>query len=311
MEAPKPADIAPTARQSQESTLWTTAIATLRLSHSEWFRLRRRVILWALLGLYAGIIGLFYLLMWFVLRSGGTEAAAQFSAAELRDQLGIGDVPNSGMQRIEQFGALFVVILASSLVATEFTWGTIRTILPRAPGRMPFLTAKIVIALGFAVALVIVGFAVSLAMSGLVTAVEGLHTDLDLSYWQQCVTSMGKVLFVMLPYIALAMMVSLWTRSSAAGIGVTLGILLLEPIVMGVVDAAGGSLARLPEFFLSRNVSAVLDGQGRAGPGGDGLFGTAANLPPARQAALVLGFYAIAFTGLFYWRFSTRDIQSG
>jgi ABC-2 type transport system permease protein len=280
----------------------------LRLIHSEWFRLRHRAIPWVLAGVFVTIIALFYLLMWFVLRSGGTTGG-EITVNELRDQLRIGNVPDSGLQRVEQFGAVFVVILASSLVATEFTWGTIRTLLPRSRGRVQFLSAKMVIVLLFAIVLVLLGFAVSLAVSALVSWGEGLNSHVADTFWTDSIAGLGRVLFVMVPYTTLAIMVTMLTRSSAAGIGVTLGVMIMEPVLMAVLSAAGGPLTHLPEAFLSRNVTAFLDFTTTRERGGGVFAGAGVALPGAWQAGGVLLAYSLAFVSATYWSFVTRDIH--
>jgi ABC-2 type transport system permease protein len=280
----------------------------LRLLHSEWFRLRHRAMPWLLLGIFLAVVLLIYLLMWFVLGSSSTTTTGELSTTQLRDTLRIGAVDDSGLQRVEQFGLLFTVILVASIIATEFSWGTIRTILPRSTGRAAFLTAKLIVAVAFAVVLIVGGFAVSLAASAGITRAEGLDSSLGDDFWLSSLAGMGRVLFVMLPFVAMAAMVSLWTRSSAAGIGVTLGVMFLEPVIMSVVSAAGGVLAHLPELFFMKNVNAVLDFSQAGGREG-GIFGERTNLPNAWQAASVLLAYTAAFGGLTYWRFLKHDIQ--
>jgi ABC-type transport system involved in multi-copper enzyme maturation permease subunit len=280
----------------------------LRLLHSEWFRLRHRAMPWLLLGIFLGVVLLIYLLMWFVLGSNSTTTAGELSRTQLRDTLRIGAVNDSGLQRVEQFGLVFTVILAASIIATEFSWGTIRTILPRSSGRAAFLTTKLIMSVAFAAVVILAGFAVSLATSAGVTWAEGLDSSLGSNFALYSLLGMGRVLFVMLPFIAIAAAVSLWTRSSAAAIGVTLGVMFLEPVIMSVVSAAGGFLAHLPELFFIRNVNAVLD-FGQAGGREGGIFGEGTNLPNAWQAAAVLLAYTTVFCGLAYRRFLKHDIR--
>ena len=280
----------------------------LRSLHSEWFRLRHRAIPWVLLAVFLVVVLLIYLLMWFVLRNS-TTSAGELSRPQLRDALRIGNVPESGLQRVEQFGLVFAVILTSSLIATEFSWGTIRAILPRSPSRASFLTTKLIIAVGFALVLVVTGFLLSLAASAVVTHVEGLDATTGGSIWLSSLEGIGRVIFVMLPFIALAAMISLWTRSSAAAVGITLGVLFLEPVIMSIVSSAGGFLAHLPEFFFTKNVNAVLDFS-QAGGRESNILGESTDLPNRWQAAAVLSAYTGLFLSLTYWRFLRRDVQA-
>ncbi|HEV2127663.1 MAG TPA: hypothetical protein VGR22_03480 [Thermomicrobiales bacterium] len=106
----------------------------------------------------------------------------------------------------------------------------------------------------------------------------------------------------MLPYLALAFMVALLTRSSAAGISVATAILFLEGQILSLVAAAGGVLERLPELFLSRNVEALMSVN---------TDGGRANMPDVWQAATVLLLYTVAFLAVAFWQFRRRDVTVG
>ena len=269
------------------------------LLRSELFRLSRRWMPRVLLLIQvAGVLAL-YSLFWTVIET-------QEEGAELRDEVQIGAVTDFGLTLVSQLGIILVVILASSLIGTEFGWGTIRTLLPRAATRSSFLTAKLLALLLWIGLLVVAGYAAALGMSALVTTFVDLERSTGSNFVGRSIASIARTAFVMLPYAALAFLVSLWSRSSAAGIGVGLAVYFLEDLILFFISAAGEALDWVPNALLSRNVEALLARNDVAGG-----FDPGADLPGAWQAAGVLGLYTAAFLAVAFWIFQRRDITSG
>lgn len=278
------------------------------LLRSEIFRLTRRLMPRILLLILAAVVLAFYLIFWAVSRSAQTPAQ-QVEVAELREGLQLNAVRAAGLGLVQSVGAVLVVILAASAIATEFGWGTIRTLLPRGAGRTPFLTAKLVALLLFLAVVVLLGYLVALGASIFVTALEDLDTGLGGDFLPQTLAALGRTAYVMLPYLALTFLVALWTRSTAAGIGIGLSVLFLEGLFTSLITLGDSPLERLPAALLSRNVDAVM------APNSAGLGGTfaqpATDLPDPWRAAGVLALYIAAFIGLAYWVFRRRDITAG
>jgi ABC-type transport system involved in multi-copper enzyme maturation permease subunit len=112
----------------------------------------------------------------------------------------------------------------------------------------------------------------------------------------------------MLPYAAMAFVIAVWTRSTAAAIGISLAVLFLEGLIVNLITAIGGPLERAPEALLSQNVAALINANSRGA--GSPLGGTPQNLPNVWQAAAVLAGYTVIFVALSYWRFHDRDITT-
>lgn len=272
----------------------------LDMLRSELFRLNRRTMPKVLLLVLAVTVAAVYLLTWGATRSGQFSATEE---ADLLDSLRLGNALATGLGFGAIFGSLFVIILAASLAATEYGWGTIRTLLPRGSGRAPFLAAKLIVLAGFALLVVIVTLVAALASGAVVTIAEDLERGLGSGFAVDALIGIGRTWFTMLPYLALGFMVALLARSSAAGISVATAVLFLEGQILSLVAAAGGVLERLPELFLSRNVEAIMalnsDEAARAG------------LPHPWMAATVLALYTAAFLALAFWRFHRRDVSIG
>lgn len=266
---------------------------------SEVFRIVRRKMPWVLMIVLAVVIAAIYLITW------GASLSGQFTPAEeadLLDSLAVGSILETGLGISAMVGTLFTIILASSLAATEYGWGTIRTLLPRGSGRPSFLAAKLVVILAFGILLMGVGLLASLGMSAIITAVEGLESGVGSGFVGEAILGLLRGWFTMLPYAALAFMVSLLAKSSAAGISVGAAVLFLEGQLLMLVSAAGGFFERLPEAFLSENVQTLLT-MGGSAPADEGL-------PGPWQAVGVLGAYIVVFIAIAFWRFARRDVTS-
>lgn len=266
------------------------------LLRSELFRLSRR---WLprvlLLILVAGIV-LLYGLFWFTI-----ETQAETSTE--RGLARVGATTEFGLLVVAQLGTILAVIMGSSLIGTEFGWGTIRTLLPRARTRSALLGAKLVALLLFVSLLVVLGYVVALGMSALVTVAADLERSTGANFLGRSLASLVRTVYTMLPYAALAVLVAVWSQSNAAGIGVGLAVYFLENLIVG---NAGDALGWLPNALLSRNVDTILDLN-------DVSRGTAPapDVSSVWQAAGVLGLYIAAFLALSFWTFRRRDITSG
>jgi len=259
-----------------------------RLTH----RMMPRVMMFALAVLVVGA----YLLLWF-----SSSSLNDADLADLKDHLRLGSAPKYGMDIVYQVSMLVAVVLASSSIATEYGWGTIRAILARTDSRAAFLTAKLLAVLTFVVVLSLLGVACVLAGSAAVTSIAGLDTSLGDGFLFRALGATIRNGFVVLPYVALAFVASLWFRATAAGVAVVIVVfyadVLLTPLATG-----GGLLSWFPEnALIYRNIQAVLDANALQRSG---------DLPGAWQGAAVLAGYALVLFALSYWRFETRDVSS-
>ena len=278
----------------------------LPLLRAELFKLSRRTMpRILLLILVLGVLAL-YLVLWLATQAETAGADAQ-SVEDLRDSLRVEEVRDSGLDLVRTLATILLVILGVTTITNEYSWGTIRTLLPRAGSRPAFLTAKLLLLLFAVVIAVVLGYAAALTASVVVSSAEGLGTDLGAGFLPHTLAALARTAFVMLPYVMLGFLVALWTRSTAAGIGIGLSVLFLEGLGVQVLNALGGRFARVPEVLLSENVAAVMRANRVAG----GSLAEDTDLPSAWRGAVVLTAYIVAYVALAYRRFLTRDITSG
>lgn len=276
---------------------------------AELFKLSRRTMPRVLVLIQVLSVAALYLLLWSVIRTQNTNTVNNID--QLREGLSLSSVPDFGMALVFQVGSVLVVILASALIGSEYGWGTIRAVLARAPNRTALVTAKLLTLAIFAGAIVVLGLLTALATSALITSAENLPGGGFGGTLVNALAATGRTMFAMLPYLALAFLIALWTRSTAAGIGIGLALLLVEAPMLALIGSAGGPLEQLPKVLLSQNVSAVLAANSGGSSEAIAQNTPASNLPNPWQGAAALLLYTVVFVALAYLRFRRRDITSG
>jgi len=224
-------------------------------------------------------------------------ATAKEGTSELND-LRIVHVYDNGMFIVYQLGMIVTVTLAASTIATEFGWGTIRTVLPRTAGRSAFLTAKFIWLSIFVAVAVVLGFVAALVGSALVTEMRNLDSGLGPRFVGHSLESVLRTAYVVVPYAALAFVVALWSRSSAAGIAIPI-IVFYSEVLLTPLFTSTGALDWVPHALIYNNITALLNSN---------TILSKEDLPGRWQAAAVLAAYMMAFVSLAYGRFLTRDV---
>ena len=209
------------------------------------------------------------------------------------------------MDIVNFLASIVTVILAASIIGTEFGWGTIRALLPRARSRVELIAAKLVTLVLFDVLLVLAGFATAPVFSAVFSNIESLDSSFDSGFWGDAIQSIAINFFVLLPYSALAFFVAVLTRSNAAGIAIGLAILLAEGILVAILGALSDSLEWIGDLLFTNNMAAILN---ENNPGGRS---PTSDLPETGQAILVLTVWIVLLVGGSFWVFRRRDVTSG
>lgn len=287
----------------------------LRLLRSEVYRLRRRWMPWVLLLciVLAGV-GL-YLLVYAgaqaslqAERSGAvpTQPGTEQAMTELLRQMRPANVQGFGVSIVSGFGSVMLIVFAASHVGTEFGWGTLRTLLAHGAGRTSFLFAKLLSIAGFGVLLIFIGILATIVGSLVATTIaSGDTSGLDPGAITQ---SAAKAYYSFLPYMALAALIAVWSRSAGAGIAAGLVLYFTEGLIASLLVQLNRDFANIVNYGLSRNVTSLTRDPTATGPTQDP---SAIALPDPEQAALVLAIYTIVFVALAFWRLRTRDVTLG
>jgi ABC-2 type transport system permease protein len=287
----------------------------LRLLRSEIYRLRRRWMPWVvLLIIVLAGVGI-YLLVYVAaqaqlqaVRSGaipsqpGAEQAMNEALRELRPDR----VQGFGVQIVSGFGSVMLILFGASHIGTEFGWGTLRTLLAHGAGRGAFLGAKVLSLALYAALFVFVGVVAAIVGSYVVAAIAGADASgLDVG---AIANAAARAYYTFLPYMALALVIAVWSRSAGAGIAAGLLVYFAEGLVAQLLVSLNRDYATIVNYGLSRNVGALV----RAAAGTTSIPDPSAiALPDQAQAALLLGIYTVVFLVLAYWRLRSRDVTIG
>ena len=291
----------------------------LRPLRSEIFRMRRRWMPWILLAIIAVMGILFYEIIYFslntqlqLLRSGNapTNVSGGDPQAMIRElestlqQVRPSHVPEFGISLVAGIGSVLLIFLAASHMWTEFGWGTLRTLLASGEGRIAFLGSKLGSIALFALVFTVLGVLSVTAASFIVSSQAGFDTSgLDLG----TVASAGvRAAYCFLPYLALAALIALWSRSSGAGIAAGLVIYFAESIVMQLLISFNRDYATIANFGISRNVQSLSRLGVTVSTGAPPSAAPA--LPDQTQAVLVLAAWTALFIVLAFWRLRSRDV---
>jgi ABC-type transport system involved in multi-copper enzyme maturation permease subunit len=232
----------------------------------------------------------------------GAEQAMTETLRELRPDR----VQGFGVQIVSGIGSVMLIVFAASHVGTEFGWGTLRTLLAHGAGRGAFLGGKVLSLALFAALFIFVGAVAAVVGSYVVIAIAGADANgLDLG---AIANAAARTYYTFLPYMALATLIAVWSRSAGAGIAAGLVVYFTEGLIAQLLVSFNRDYANIVNYGLSRNVSALA----RAAAGTTTLPDPSAiALPDQGQAALVLAIYAVLFVTIAFWRLRTRDVTLG
>lgn len=197
---------------------------------------------------------------------------------------------------------LFVVIAAASIVATEFSQGTIKMLLSRPVKRWKILTSKYVTSILYALFLTVVAI-VATIIAGYLFFDSGGGSILEykngsvveITYWGRVLTLYGLQLVGVLIYTTFAFMIGSVFRSSSLAIGLSIFLLFMGPNVV---------------FFLSRfeftkyilfthtDLTGYITGN---------MFIDGISMP---FSIAVLAVYVLVFLVISYWSFMRRDVTA-
>jgi ABC-type transport system involved in multi-copper enzyme maturation permease subunit len=245
------------------------------------------------------------------LQSGtpSTNGPAQ-TEAQLREELQTlrpSQLGGLGLGVVSGFGTVQLIVLTASVFGNEFNWGTLRVILALGAGRGRFLVAKYLVLVLYAVVLTTSGILAALAGSEMVSSIAALDQTLPGDFAPNLILSGGRMVFTYLPYIALAALMAVWSKSGGAAIATGLVVYFSEGIAMSLLVAFNKDYATIANFGLSRNVDAITRlSAPTTAPGAP----VVSSLPDPGHAALVLLAYTAVFVAVAVWRFRMRDVTS-
>ena len=217
-------------------------------------------------------------------------------------------IPNaiSGLFTIVTF---FMLTLTASAIGNEYGWGTLRTALTGGSRRWALLLSKLLLLLLLGAAgFLIMGTTVALS-SFLTSVVPPAEPGgfMGSGEWADAAIVFAKAVYGLVPYIALAALLTVLTRSSGSAMGIGMGYFVIE-LIVGPVLRNFERLSDLSEMLLGTHVGRWMEAVVvEVSVSGDGA--AADQVPPdALQTFLVLLAYTGVFLALALWVFQRRDV---
>ena len=213
----------------------------------------------------------------------------------------------NGLSAAAFMGIVLTMVLAASVMGTEYSWGTLRTSLVSGVSRRKFLASKVVTLLSVAAGGLLVT-ALALVLTSLLFTFLTRHVGggwADTGDWATVFVMFGKVFFGIVPYLMLAVFIAVLTSSTGMGIGVAMGYYMIEAIVTGLLVSSFDWFEPVSNFILGPNVAAWLSHddviQVTLGIRADGDLGT------MHYFSVILA-YTAALGAAAFWRFERKDV---
>lgn len=191
------------------------------------------------------------------------------------------------------FGALLVVVLAAVAVGSEYSWGTLRTLLLNQPDRIRLLGAKVAAVSIVAALGLIAGLFAGTVMSAIITILMGRGPVIPLDHVMRVLASLPKAQLVLEAWLLLSLFLTVLTGHTVAGVVGGFVYYLAEGVVTGLPLLAERA-AGLAPYLLGVNGNALLAPPELA-------------VVPVWQAAILVGGYVILFLALSLLVFQRRQ----
>ncbi len=202
-------------------------------------------------------------------------------------------------------GIVLLGILSASAFGAEYGLGTLRPILLRGVGRQSYLSGKFLILAAAATGAVLLAVAAA-ALSG--ELIKGMaipppnHTAVSGS-WSEVAISLVRVWAALLAFLTIAGSITLLTRSTAAGMSVSLGLYLFEALFIRLMSVAFSWFEKAGDYLPVHNINALARSAYNIAPGG--LGGSPVS---TTHAAIVVALYVLLFAGAAMAVFRRRDV---
>ena len=200
---------------------------------------------------------------------------------------------------VQTLALILIAILTASAIGIDYGAGTLRSVLTQGVGRWPYLVAKIITLAVIAFVGLVVALA-TVAISSLVAATIAGTPPVATATWSDAGIALWKAWSSTLPYLALTTFVTVFARSSAAGMAIGLGYYFAEQLIVALFSSLFSWFQNVADFFLVRNISGWTGGSG-------GLAG--GSLPDQTHALVVLAIYTLVLGSAAFWVFERRDVQ--
>jgi len=254
-------------------------IATIK---SEWRKNRFRPAFLIGSGLIAAITVLFYSISWYQATHPGS-AETPVSILSLYPSHFVNNAMGAGFP----LGAAMAIVLGAILSGSDYSWGTLKTVLTQGPGRLTTWTGRVIVFMAWMGIVTLVMFAVGAGYSVLIAATQSHAVVWPATI--DIVKGLGTIWLLLAAFGSVGLALGVLLKQSAAALGVGLVYLLaVEIIAVRFIDGLNsGAYKWIGDLFIGQNATALTQNfAGRA----------VSSSISAEQAVLVLAAYIV---GLF------------
>jgi ABC-type transport system involved in multi-copper enzyme maturation permease subunit len=214
------------------------------------------------------------------------------------------------------WGAMLVGILAASVMATEYNWGTVRQVLIRGQSRRRFLAVKLLVISLMSAVMLLAALFLGILLSIYTSDVEGFEITLDVPDGPSIPEIIVMILragWCIVPYGMLAFMLATVGRSGTLGIGGIVIFLFGEAIAMELLDSLGPIGRFLKDISVGQNVNSLI-AENRIGTGEYNSIslreqGDPSELASPNVAALIITVHTVVYMVIAFAVFERRDVK--
>ncbi|MCJ8008980.1 ABC transporter permease [Lederbergia wuyishanensis] len=206
---------------------------------------------------------------------------------------------------LTSFVGLLVIIIASGIVAHEFSWGTIKILLIKPYSRWKILMAKYITTILYLLTMLAILFTI-VSILGLILFGKGTGDNVHLAYVNGAVVEQNLLLYLIKTYIlnslsvflltTMAFMISAVFRNSGLAIGISIFLLLMGGTITNLL-AAKFDWAKY-SLFANTNLMQYVDGM----PLVEGMT--------LSFSIIMIIIYFIIFHAMAFVFFTKRDIAT-
>jgi ABC-type transport system involved in multi-copper enzyme maturation permease subunit len=235
-------------------------------------------------GLIAAVTALVYSVNWYQATHPGTSDRNPVPLLILYPDQFVNNVMGAAFP----IGAAIAIVLGALIAGSEYSWGTMKTLLTQRPGRLTSWFGRVVPFVAWMAILTAVLFAVGASYSVVIASFQGHAIS-----WPAAVDiakGFGAIWLIFAVNGAIGLALGVLIRQSAAALGVGLiYVLAVEIVAVRFIDTINnGAYKWIGDLFVNQNATALA--QSFSSP----AFGrTAASSIGAEQAVLVLIAYMV------------------
>lgn len=217
------------------------------------------------------------------------------------EKLVLQDAMTSTFTAVPGLGIILAVILAASMIGSEYGWGTLQQTLARGTSRNQYLTAKLL-----AIAIVVSGGVLAAVVVGMIaniitgTLIEGV-IDVN-GFTGYFLASLGRTFLMLAVYMSMAVFFAMLMRSYAIGMAVTVAWYIGEATIMDLLSIGNGWWKEFTRYLISYNINNLM-----AMNAADPLMEAA----PWWQSCAILPAYMIVIIPATYYLFRRQDLKIG